>query len=78
MYVSPNRPIEELIGENFGIVRMRLGNHHAGCSLLSAARCARPRNMRRAPVALRRGWVKRVAETWADNRETYLYAITGK
>ena len=71
MKINPDRPLEDLVGDNRGIVRMRLGNVHVARSYLHAARESRPRNMRLMPVALRRGWAKCVLETWNEYRGTY-------
>ena len=77
MTINPNRPVEELIGDNYGIVRLRLGNLHVGHSLLQAAREARPTHMRYVPVALRRGWAQCVIETWAEYQDTYNHVMGG-
>lgn len=75
--INPLRPLEELTGENRGIVRMRLGNVHLSNTLLHAARQARPPNMRSYPVALRRGWAKCVIDTWGEYRNTWVAVLTG-
>lgn len=75
--INPNRPIEELVGENYGIVRMRLGNIHVMTSVKEQLRHARPKGMRRVPVALRRGWALCVLETISEYRSTYLHVMKG-
>lgn len=75
--INTARPIEELIGQNYGIVRQILGRVHVSKSVLQAARAARGRNMRKVPVALRRGWAKCVIETWAEYRQLYVDVVTG-
>jgi hypothetical protein len=77
MTINNARPVEELVGSNYGIVRMRLGNIHCCESLLTQARHARPKGMRSVPVALRRGWVKCVLETVAENRGLYRSVMYG-
>ena len=78
MTINNNRPVEELTGSNYGIVRMRLGNIHCCTSLLEQARHARPQGMRSAPVALRRGWAKCVLETVAENRGLFRDVMSGR
>lgn len=75
--VNSQRPIEELVGANYGIVRQRLGNVHCMSGALAAARAARPRGMRGVPVPLRRGWAKCVLDTLAENRDLYLRVVRG-
>ena len=77
MRINQDRPVEELVGTNRGIVRQRLGVFHCGHSALAAARHARPNGMRNVPVELRRGWVKCVLDTWAEYRGTYVAVMTG-
>jgi hypothetical protein len=77
MRINHDRPVEPLVGENYDIVRMRLGNVHCMSSVLSQARIARPRNMRSVPVELRRGWALCVLETIRANRELYVYVMKG-
>ena len=72
MQINPNRPVEELIGDNRGIVRMKLGNIHCMTSVLDAARECRPRNMRDVPVELRRGLAKCIMDTLAEYRGTFV------
>ena len=77
MTINPNRPVEELAGSNYGIVRQKLGRIHCMTSVLSAARQVRPHAMRDYPVALRRGWAKCVIETLAEYRGTYVAVTRG-
>jgi hypothetical protein len=77
MTINPNRPIEELRGSNRGIVRQILGRVHCCSSRLTAARAARPRNFRKVPVELRRGWAKCVIDTMAEYRVTFDYVMSG-
>lgn len=76
--INGHRPVEALVGANRGIVRQRLGNFHVGHSILAAARHARPASLRSAPVALRRGWVLCVLETWREYRGTYEHVMYGR
>jgi hypothetical protein len=76
-FINPDRPVEELTGDNRGIVRMRLGNIHAMSSYLDAARAARPKSLRKFPVALRRGWAKCVIDTHRSNQALYTAVMHG-
>lgn len=76
--INPARPVEELTGSNYGIVRQRLGALHVGNTYLAAARHARPRSLRDYPVALRRGWALCVLETWREYRATYSHVMLGR
>lgn len=77
MNINPNRPVENLVGDNRGIVRQILGRCHCCSPLLRLAREARPRGMRSVPVALRRGWVKCVLETAAEYKSRYVAVMSG-
>lgn len=68
--VDPARPMEELMGGDRGVVRIRLGNMHALTSFREAARACRPKNIRKAPVALRRGLLLLVWQTLQENRRS--------
>jgi hypothetical protein len=76
MKIDHTKPIEELVGDNYGIVKMRLGNVHCMTSVLSQARLVRPQNIHLAPVALRRGWVLCVLECIAENRSGFVACTT--
>lgn len=78
MNINANRPLEELVGDNRGIVRQILGRCHCCRPVMELAREARPKGMRSVPVALRRGWAKCVIETIAEYRETYFAVMTGR
>lgn len=78
MRIDPTRPMEELIGDNYGIVRMRLSNAHCMLPRHDLLRIARPCNMRKYPVALRRGWAKCALEAIAEFRGTYVAVMTGR
>lgn len=78
MKINPSRPLEDLIGDNRGIVRQILGRCHCCSPILKLAREARPKGMREVPVALRRGWAKCVIETRDEYRETYLAVMSGR
>ncbi len=78
MRIDTGKPLEELVGTNRGIVRQRLGNIHCMTHPIAAARICRPRNMRRAPVALRRGWALCVLETLHEYRSTYVAVTSGR
>ena len=77
MYVNPNRPVEELVGANRGIVRQRLANIHCMTSILGQARAARPRSLRSIPVALRRGWALCVLQSASEFRGTFVAVTSG-
>ena len=78
MRINQARPLERLRGHNLFIVHNILNHVHVSRSLLYAARAARPKNMRSIPVALRRGWVLTVIETWADNRGLFAEVMSGR
>jgi hypothetical protein len=75
MQINPTRPLEELIGDNCGIVWLRVGNMHVCSPRREILRRCRPRNMRKVPVALRRGWAKCVLDAIVDAKSTY-WAVT--
>ena len=75
---NPKRPVEELTGNNCGIVRMKLANIHCQNRILEQCRKARPNNMRSYPVALRRGWALCVLETIDEYQDTYRAVVTGQ
>lgn len=72
MQLNPSRKIEEMVGNNRGIIRQKLARIHCMTSVLSAARECRPKSMRSVPVALRRGWAKCIMDTLAEYRGTYI------
>ena len=76
MKIDESKPLENLVGDNRGIVRMRLANLHCMTPVLEQARAVRPKRMRDVPVALRRGWAKCVLETVAEYRKTYVEVMT--
>jgi hypothetical protein len=77
MKINPDRPVEELTGDNRAIVRQILGRIHCMESVLDAAHEARPKGgMRGIPVALRRGWAKCVLDTLAEYRSTYIGVVS--
>lgn len=78
MNINPNRPVEDLIGDNRGIMRQKLGRIHCCTSIMNAARETRPRNMRALPVELRRGWVKCIADTLAEYRSTFYSVVNAR
>ena len=78
MRINTDRPIEELTGSNYGIVRQRLGNIHVMTPILAQARHARPAGMRNVPVALRRGWALCVLQTIHEYRGTFHAVTTGQ
>jgi len=75
--INAARPIEPLIGDNRGIVRMKLGNIHCMTSFSDAVRHCRPKNIRKASPALRRGLILCVAQTLAEFRSEYVAVVTG-
>lgn len=80
MYINPARPIEELIGDNRGIVRMKLGNIHCLTHWRTAYRDIRAgiTNWRNIPPELKRGLGKCVYETLEEYRGTYRAVVTGQ
>ena len=77
MRINESRPVEELTGNNYGIVRQRLAECHCMRSVLDLAREVRPKRMREFPVQLRRGWAKCVIETVAQYRSTFIGVMSG-
>ena len=77
MNINPNRPIEKLVGDNYGITRKIVNRCHVGLSLLQVAREARPTNMRKAPPKLRRGWALCVMETHFANQGLFYRVAKG-
>lgn len=71
MRVDPKRPMEKLVGDNYGVVRLRCRNMHVNTPFRVAARECRPKNIRSAPPALRRGLLLAVMECLAENRAEY-------
>ena len=78
MFINPNRPVEELTGDNRGIVRQILGRCHCMRRSLDLARECRPKGMRRVPAALRRGWALCLLETLAEYRSTYIGVVSAR
>lgn len=76
--INPDRPIERLTGSNRGIVRIRIGNMHVMTPFLEVVRACRPKNIREASPALRRGLILEVHETLSEYRSTFLHVMTGK
>jgi hypothetical protein len=72
MKLNPQRPIEELTGNNRGIVRQKLGRIHCMTSVREAVRECRIPNRRNLPVELRRGLVKCIMDTLAEYRGTFV------
>ncbi len=77
MRIDPSRPIEPLIGDNYGIVRMRCGNIHCCTPFTDAVRLVRPKTLRSASPALRRGLLLCIWETMNDDRSLYLDVMNG-
>lgn len=77
MQINESRPVEELTGDNRGIMRQKLARIHCMTSVLQAARECRPRNMRAMPVELRRGWAKCLLDTLAEYRGTFIGVMGG-
>jgi hypothetical protein len=79
MTINPNRPVEELIGDNRGICRQILGRIHCCTPYAEAYRLVHrklKRTIRTIPVPLRRGLAKCVWDTLEEYRGTY-YAVMG-
>jgi hypothetical protein len=78
MLINKSRPIEDLTGDNRGIVRQKLGRIHVMTPIRDQLAECRPRHMRDCPPALRRGWVLCVLETIAEYRGTYIGVTSGR
>ena len=76
MTIDPAKPVEKLVGDNYGIVKMRLGNVHCMTSVLEQARMVRPKNIKLASVALKRGWVLCVMQCITENRSGFVACTT--
>jgi hypothetical protein len=74
-----SKPVEELVGDNRGIVRLKLGNIHCMTPPREAIREIRStiQNWDKVPKELRRGFYLCVLETLAEYRGTYLSVVTG-
>lgn len=72
MIINPTRPMEQLVGSNYGIVRQRLANVHCMTRIREQLRLVRPKRMRDYPVQLRRGWALCALEAIAQYRSTYI------
>jgi hypothetical protein len=75
--INPNRPLEELVGQNRWVVRHKLGRIHLANSLKHALRETRPKGMRTMPVELRRGWVLCTINTWNEFKNDWIAVTTG-
>lgn len=80
LYINPARPLEELTGQNYGILCQKLARIHCCTGWREAYRDIRSgiRNWHSVPVALRRGLAKCVFDTLAEYRGTYLAVMTGR
>jgi len=78
MNISKDRPMEELIGDNRSVVRMKLGDIHCMTPFREALRVCRPRNIHKMPSGLRRGLILCVKETLEEYRSTYLGVMSGR
>lgn len=93
MRLDPTKPVEELIGDNRGIVRMILGNVHCAQPLSEAARTvyaklhgkarqATGQTLREAlrtyPRPLRRGLVLCIVETLREYTADYRAVCSGR
>lgn len=76
--IDETKPLEPLIGTNYGVIRLKLGNIHCMTSVRDQMRQVRPKNMRNYPVALRRGWVLTVLELIDQNQDLYRHVMCGK
>lgn len=72
MYINPDRPVEELRGDNRGIVRQILGRVHVMTPIKEQLRECRPKGLAKVPVELRRGWVLCALSTIAEYRSTFI------
>jgi len=80
IFISRSRPLEELVGINRRVIRYKLGNLHVSHTLRAALKHARPNGMRngKCTVALRRGWVLCVIQTWREYQNTYCTVMSGR
>jgi len=77
--INPDRPIEELSGDNRGMVHLFVDRCHVGESILTIAREARPdrATIQAASPELRRGWALCVISRHLENRQTYVDVMGG-
>jgi hypothetical protein len=72
-----NKPVEDLVGTNYGIVRQKLGRIHC-CTPVREAIRGLGVKYKEVPKPLRRGFIKCVIETLAEYRGTYFAVMTGR
>lgn len=78
--VNPKRAVEELTGNNYGIMCQKLDRIHCFQSVLSHARQCRPNDFRaktRDNIALRRGWALLILQRVQQNRSQCVGANSG-
>lgn len=75
--INPDRPLEELTGSNRGILRIRIGNIHVMTPFTEVVRRCRPKNIRKASPALRRGLILMVHQTLMEYRQEFLDVVNG-
>jgi len=73
------KPVEHLVGDNYGILRQKLGRIHCCTRPIDAIReiTSEIRNWDEVPRELRRGFYLCVIETLEEYRETYVAVMTG-
>lgn len=73
------KPIEELTGDNYGVVRMKLGNIHCCTRPIDAIRDIQNgiKNWDDIPQPLKRGFYLCIIETLAEYRQTYVDVVSG-
>ena len=75
--INPDRPLEQLTGSNRGVVRIRIGNMHVMTPFTQVVRACRPKNIRNASPALRRGLILLVHQTLTEYRQEFLDVVNG-
>lgn len=79
MQLRITKPIEELIGNNRGIVRLKLGHIHCCTRPIDAIREIKStiRNWNDIPKPLRRGFILCCLQTLNEYKQTYISVMNG-
>ena len=81
MNINKSRPVEELVGNNQGIVHMLVDRAHVAMSPVEVMREVKAAVSERwfdIPAPLRRGLVLEVIERHRQNRKTYQQVMSGR
>jgi hypothetical protein len=76
--INPAKPIEELIGDNAGVMRMKIGRISVLKSDLAIIRKLWNKRIHYAPKELRRGWIKCALENIQADRDLYNRVMSGR